>query len=175
MVGALAPLGEGLSTLSARLLSAPGTSSVGDVVPALINELVAVTDPVTLVLDDYHLISNDEIHAGMAVLVDDRPSVLRLVISSRIWPPLPVTRLRGRGQLLDINIEELRLSAGETQELIGQELPGALGTADVALLHDRAEGWVTGVHLAGLSLRGHPGNDRHIGDYLLTEVLDRQP
>jgi LuxR family maltose regulon positive regulatory protein len=93
--------------------------------------------------------------------------------------------LRGRGQLVDITIEELPLSADETKELIEQELPGKLGAEEHQLLHERTEGWVTGLHLAALSLRGHPhpkrlvkefaGNDRHIGDYLLTEVIQQQP
>src|SRR5947209_174298 len=109
VLAALAPLGERLGTLSARLLSAPGTTLVDDVVLALINELTALTDPVTLILDDYHMISNDEIHAAMAVLVEHIPRTLRLVISSRTRPPLPATRLRGRSQLVDITIEELRL------------------------------------------------------------------
>jgi ATP/maltotriose-dependent transcriptional regulator MalT len=160
VLAALDPLGEGLCTLSARLLSAPGTTPVDDVVPALINELTAVTDPVTLVLDDYHLISNHEIHAAMAVLVQHIPRTLRLIISSRTRPPLPTTRLRGRGQLVDITIEELRLSADETKELIEQELPGKLGAEEHQLLHERTEGWVTGLHLAALSLRGHPDPKR---------------
>jgi LuxR family transcriptional regulator, maltose regulon positive regulatory protein len=184
-LAALAPLGEGLSRVSARLLSAPGTSPVDDVVPALINELTVVGDPVTLVLDDYHLISNDEVHAAMAVLVEHLPRTLRLVISSRTCPPLPVVRLRGRGELVDISSEDLRLSVEESKELIEQELPGTLGAEGLALLCERTEGWVTGLHLAALSLRGHPdperlvqefaGDDRHIGAYLLTEVLQQQP
>ncbi|MCW2631314.1 MAG: helix-turn-helix transcriptional regulator, partial [Pseudonocardia sp.] len=185
VLAAVAPLGEGLTALSTQLLMTPGTNIVDDVAPALINELTTVGVPATLVVDDYHLISNTEIHAAMAVLAAHVPRTLRLVISGRSQPPLPLTRLRGSGRLVDINVEELRLSADETRELIKRELPGRLTSEEIALLHERTEGWVTGLHLAVLSLRRHPdperlirefaGTDRNIGDYLLTEVLEQQP
>jgi LuxR family maltose regulon positive regulatory protein len=185
ILAALAPIGEGLATRSTRLLNASGTTVIEDVVPALMNELTAVTEPVTLVLDDYQLIGNDEIHHSMSLLAEHLPVTLRLVIASRTTPALPTIKLRGKGQLVDINADELRFSTAETGDLLQREMHADLSAEDVGLLRDRTEGWAAGLHLAALSLRGLPdphhlihrfaGDDRHIGDYLFSEVLDRQP
>ncbi|HEX2045413.1 MAG TPA: LuxR C-terminal-related transcriptional regulator [Gaiellaceae bacterium] len=171
--------------LALALLRAPGASLVDDVVPALVNDLEQGDSPLALVLDDYHLIGNQEIHEALAFLVEHRPARLRLVLATRADPPLPLPRLRARGELLEIRAEELRFSAEETEAFLNGVLDLRLEPEDVRLLHERTEGWAAGLYLAALSLRGrgdaHPfieafaGDDRHVVDYLVTEVLERQP
>ncbi len=171
---------------SARLLQTPGTDVVGEVVPALTNELCALDGPVTVVVDDYHLIDSGEVHRGVGVLLERLPATLRLVLVSRVEPPLPLTRLRGQGRLAEIGVAELRLSAAETAELLARETGAVLDARAVEQLHQRTEGWVAGAHLAALSLRSHPGDvatviaewgrgDRRLGEYLMAEVLTRVP
>jgi LuxR family transcriptional regulator, maltose regulon positive regulatory protein len=154
---------------------------------ALINELAADPGPdeVLLVLDDYHLIDSEPVHASVAFLLENLPPGLRVVVSSRADPPLPLARLRARGQLAELGTADLRFTtdeaAGLLREAIGAELPGVAVTALVA----RTEGWAAGLQLAGLSLRGHAdpagfaaafsGSHRFVLDYLADEVLDGQP
>ena len=186
VLAALVPAGRGLGAASARLLAAPGTTALGDVVPALLNELAAETEPVTLVIDDYHTITHREVQDAMALLVERIPPTLCLVIASRTQPSmLPIARWRGRGRLVELTATDLALSAGETAELLARELPTPPSAADAARLHERTEGWAAGLHLAVLSLRQRPdlhdgivgltGDTREIGDYLAAEVLAGQP
>jgi len=156
-------------------------------VTALINELAANPGPaeVLLVLDDYHLIDSEPVHESVAFLLENLPPGLRVVVSGRTDPPLPLARLRARGQLAELRAADLRFTtdeaAGLLREAIGAELPGAA----VAALVARTEGWAAGLQLAGLSLRGHAdpvgfaaafsGSHRFVLDYLADEVLDGQP
>jgi LuxR family maltose regulon positive regulatory protein len=142
-------------------------------------------DEVLLVVDDYHVIEAPEVHRSVAFLLDHVPSALRLVVASRSDPPLPLARLRARGQLGEFRARDLRFTPDESAELlrtaVGRELPDHV----VAALGERTEGWAAGLQLAGLSLRGHDdvagfvahfsGSHRYVLDYLAEEVLDRQP
>src|SRR5580693_9219313 len=126
-------------------------------VTALINELAADPGPdeVLLVLDDYHLIDSEPVHESVAFLLENLPPGLRVVVSGRTDPPLPLARLRARGQLAELRAADLRFTADEAagllREATGAEPPGAA----VAALVARTEGWAAGLQLAGLSLRGH--------------------
>jgi LuxR family transcriptional regulator, maltose regulon positive regulatory protein len=185
----------GLTGRSVQLLGAPGTSTATDMVPALLDELAALDAPVTLVVDDYHLADSAEVHRGVAFLVTHLPATLRLVLVSRTEPPLPLARLRGQGRVAELGVEDLRLSAAESAELLAAEAD-ATGTVwppgDAARLHARTEGWIIGVHLGVLSRRGHsatapswpsplatsrPGDERarHLVGYLRGEVLTPLP
>jgi LuxR family maltose regulon positive regulatory protein len=138
-----------------------------------------------LVLDDYHLIEAPAVHASVEFLLDRLPPGLRLVVATRADPPLPLARLRGRGQLAELRERDLRFTLAETaaflREVTGLDLPAA----SVAALQDRTEGWAAGVQLAALSLQGQAdpagfvagfsGSNRYILDYLTEEVLARQP
>jgi ATP/maltotriose-dependent transcriptional regulator MalT len=157
------------------------------VTTTVINELTVLSgeSPVTLILDDYHLIDAPAVHTSVGFLLDRLPLGLRLVLTSRADPPLPLARLRGRGQLAELRAADLRFSLAETaaflQETTGLDLP----PVSVAKLQDRTEGWAVGVQLAALSLQGHPdpagfvesfaGSHRYVLDYLTQEVLARQP
>src|SRR5499425_327710 len=157
------------------------------VAAAVINQLAVVPDAgaVILVLDDYHLIEAATVQDSVAFLVERLPPGLRLVLASRTDPPLPLARLRARGQLAELRAGDLRFTLGETaaflREATGLDLPTEL----VAALQERTEGWAAGVQLAALSLRGHAdpagfvatfsGSHRFVLDYLSEEVLARQP
>ena len=154
-------------------------------VTALVNELAAAPDDVALVVDDYHLIDAPEVHRSLEFLLDHLPASLHLVLASRSDPPLPLARLRARGQLTELRADELRFTPDETAELlrvtVGHDLPDAV----VAALGERTEGWAAGLQLAALSLQGRAdvtrfveefsGSHRFVLDYLTEEVLERQP
>jgi LuxR family maltose regulon positive regulatory protein len=165
----------------------PPPGSVEGLVAALINELAADPGPdeVLLVLDDYHLVDSGPVHESVAFLLENLPPGLRVVVSSRADPPLPLARLRARGQLAELRTADLRFIAEEAAALLGETAgPGLPGTAAAALVA-RTEGWAAGLQLAGLSLRGHAdpagfaaafsGSHRFVLDYLADEVLDGQP
>ena len=154
---------------------------------ALINELAAEPgrDEVLLVLDDYHLVDSGPVHESVAFLLENLPPGLRLVVSGRADPPLPLARLRARGQLAELRAAELRFTTEEAAALLGEAAGPGLPDAAVAALTARTEGWAAGLQLAALSLRGHAdaagfvaafsGSHRFVLDYLADEVLDGQP
>jgi ATP/maltotriose-dependent transcriptional regulator MalT len=154
-------------------------------VTALINELADPgPDEVLLVLDDYHLVDSGPVHESVAFLLENLPPGLRVVVSSRADPPLPLARLRARGQLAELRATDLRFTDEEAAALLSEAAgPGLPGTT-VAALVARTEGWAAGLQLAGLSLRGHTdaagfaaafsGSHRFVLDYLADEVLAGQ-
>ncbi len=152
---------------------------------ALVNDLGAAPRPVVLVLDDYHLVQALPVHQQVAFLLEHRPPQLHLVIASREDPPLPLARLRARGQVEEIRQADLEFTPEEAAAFLREALDRELSLADVAVLHDRTEGWAAGLQLAALSLRGHAdlhgflqgfaGSHRYVLDYLIEEVLHRQP
>jgi ATP/maltotriose-dependent transcriptional regulator MalT len=166
-------------------LHSPGTTVTDQVLPLLINDLAELTEPVVLVLDDYHLIENGEIHGAIELLVERMPSTVQLVISTRSDPPLPLSRLRARGQLTDIRGADLRFNVTEAGVFLNDVVGLELEPDEITRLHERTEGWAAGLQLAGLSLRGREdhrqfidsfaGDDQQIVDYLGFEVLDSQP
>jgi ATP/maltotriose-dependent transcriptional regulator MalT len=178
---ALRTLGEELGTRSLALLRAPGVDLVGEMVPVLIGELDAFQRPLVVALDDYHQLEGDAVHTGLRRLLDYLPGHVCVAIATRTEPPLQVSRLRARGQLVEVAADELRFSPSEAEVLFNQFLDLGLDHQDVAALHQRAEGWPAALYLAGLSLRHRAdrhafiarfaGDDRHIVDYLGEEVL----
>jgi LuxR family transcriptional regulator, maltose regulon positive regulatory protein len=155
------------------------------VVTVVVNELVEGPEQVVLVLDDYHLVEAPPVHDSLAVLLERLPPQLRLVLASRADPPLPLARLRAGGQLTELREADLRFTPQEAAALLRTAVGPELPEAAVAALGDRTEGWVAGLQLAALSLRGQDdigafveefsGSHRYVLDYLAEEVLDRQP
>jgi LuxR family transcriptional regulator, maltose regulon positive regulatory protein len=155
------------------------------VLPTLLDELATIDHQVALILDDYHLVENRTVHEQLGFVLEQMPRTFQLVIATRSDPMLPLARLRARGELLELRAEELRFQAGEAAELLDGVLGSALTDAQVELLCRRTEGWAAGLHLAGLSLTGRgdgeafiqtfAGDNRHIVDFLMAEVLDGQP
>jgi LuxR family maltose regulon positive regulatory protein len=172
--------------LAGRVGQLPPGSFEG-LVTALINELAADrgADEVLLVLDDYHLVDSASVHESVAFLLENLPPGLRVVVSGRAGPPLPLARLRARGQLAELRVAELRFTGEEAAALLGEAAGPGLPAPAVAALLARTEGWAAGLRLAGLSLRGHAdaagfvaafsGSHRFVLDYLADEVLDDQP
>ena len=167
------------------LLRAPGVDLMDEAVPALINELLETASETVLLLDDYHVIQHEAIHAGMGFLLEHLPGNHRFVIASRSEPPLPLARLRARGSLSEIDPEQLGFSEPEAEYLLNEVHRLGLAVETVSRVHQRTEGWAAGLYLAALSLRdrrdadeliaGFSGGDRRIVDYLAGEVLDQQP
>jgi LuxR family maltose regulon positive regulatory protein len=152
---------------------------------ALLNDLDAISDDVVLVLDDYHVIDTRDVQDGMAFLLEHLPPQIHLVIASRTDPPLPLARLRGRGELAEIRAADLRFTPSEAAEYLNGVMGLVLTAADVAALEGRTEGWIAALQLAALSMQGREdtaafidgfaGDDRYIVDFLAEEVLQRQP
>jgi len=164
----------------------PPPGSLAGLVAALVNELAADPGPdeVLLVLDDYHLVGSGPVHESVAFLLENLPPGLRVVVSSRADPPLPLARLRARGQLAELRAADLRFTPEEAAALLGEAAGPGLSAAAAETLTARTEGWAAGLQLAALSLRGHAdpagflaafsGSHRFVLDYLADEVLDRQ-
>jgi LuxR family transcriptional regulator, maltose regulon positive regulatory protein len=166
-------------------LSAPQPPRPEVVVTALVNDLAALPAPSVLVLDDYHVVRDPAVHAAVVLLLDHLPPALHLVIASREDPPLPLPRLRARRQLVEVRAADLGFSVGEATAFLDTGLGLRLPEALVTMLVERTEGWAAGLQLAGLALRDRPdpaafvtaftGGHRLVADYLLAEVLERQP
>ena len=184
VIEALHVVAASVGEASASILRTPGVDVVEDVLPALLNEVDEVAKDCVFVVEDYHVIDNATIHEAVAYLVDHAPPNLEVVISTGVEPPLPLARLRGRGELLEIATTELRFSEDEAHTMLVTHQGLALDQSAVRRLVARTEGWPAGLYLAGLSLAGraHPhefidefaGDDRHVVDYLTTEVLAAQ-
>jgi len=185
VIAAVAAVSPGTGEASLQVLTAPGAKSAEGVLTPLINDLERLTAPVTLVLDDYHLISNRRLLECVEYLVEHLPRTLRLVVSARADPELPLARLRARGEMTEIRADALRFSDVEAAELLNGTFGLGLAPAEIDALQQRTEGWAAGLYLAGLSLRGRAdpsrlvwafaGDDRQIVDYLVAEVLDALP
>jgi LuxR family maltose regulon positive regulatory protein len=151
---------------------------------ALLNDLTTLGD-VVLVLDDYHAIESPPIDEALTFFVDHLPPQLRLVIASREDPPLPLARLRARGHLTELRAADLRFTPDEAAEFLNEAMGLKLSARDIDALESRTEGWIAGLQLAALSMQGRSdtasfiqaftGSHRFVLDYLMEEVLQRQP
>ena len=181
VVAALRNVHPDLMVGADALLRTPGMSPMRQVVPQLINELAAADEPTVLVLDDYHLVSNEEVHSSVQHLIEHLPPQLRLVIATRSDPPLPLSRLRASGSMLEIRVGQLAFSNDDAVEFMARRFGVDLDSTSAASLRQRTEGWPAGLQLAGLSLVGESdprdfvdrfaGDDRNVADYLISEVL----
>jgi LuxR family maltose regulon positive regulatory protein len=177
--------GSAAGAVALRRLDAAGSDVLRDVLPAFVNELASAEAPLVLVLDDYHLVTSGRVHATVATLLDRSPPQLHLMVITRADPPLPLSRLRVRGDLAELRAEDLRFSAGEAVEFFSSRLGPLLSEHDVLRLLARTEGWAAGLQLAALRLRDRAdpadfierltGADWHIVNYLGEEVLATQP
>ena len=155
------------------------------VLATLVNELAALPGGLDLVLDDYHLAEGPAITDDVAFLVEHLPPQVQLVISTRADPALPLARLRARGELVEFRASDLRFTHDEMAAYLNDVVGLDLGASDIATLEDRTEGWIAALQLAALSLQGRDdapafiagfaGDDRYVVDYLVEEVLGRQP
>jgi LuxR family maltose regulon positive regulatory protein len=172
--------GEGV--LSA--LRSPEAPRIEAIMAALINELAALPGELTLILDDYHLIDSEPVHGVISFLLEHLPPNVHLVISSRIDPPLLLSRLRARNQMMKLDATELSFTSEEAATFLNSVMGLELSAEDVAALEERTEGWIAGLQLAALSMRDRAdvsgfvkafsGSHRDVLDYLAEEVLERQ-
>jgi LuxR family transcriptional regulator, maltose regulon positive regulatory protein len=184
LVAAMKTTAPGAGAGALSLLQPPQPPNEAGLV-ALLNDLDAISNDVVLVLDDYHVVEARDVHDGMAFLLEHLPPQIHLVIGSRADPPLPLARLRGRGELVEIRAADLRFTPGEAAAYLNEMMGLQLTAADVAALEGRTEGWIAALQLAALSLQGREdvaafidgfaGDDRYIVDFLAEEVLQRQP
>jgi LuxR family maltose regulon positive regulatory protein len=175
-----------LQELQPAALASVDTFPIEVFLTSLINEIsIANPERFALVLDDYHAIRAQHIHSALTSLIDHLPPPMHLVVAARADPPLPTPRLMGRGQLTEIRQADLRFTLDEATQFLNQMMGLGLKAADVATLTSRTEGWITGLQMAAVSMRGtedaagfiraFTGSDRHVLDYLVEEVLQRQP
>jgi LuxR family maltose regulon positive regulatory protein len=185
VAAALQRVEPGLGSRALAALRDPGADLVETVLPRFLNDLVDLDHDLVLVVEDYHVITNPDVHRALAYLIERSPDALRIVLSTREDPPLPLGRLRARGELAEVRAADLRFSDDEAAAFLVDALGLELSAADVVRLQARTEGWPAALYLAALSLRGRSdasrvierfaGDDRYVVDYLTTEVLARQP
>ena len=184
VIAALQTVAPAVGTRPLALIEA-GQPPIEVVLGALLNQLNAFSKDLVLVLDDYHVIDHGQIHDGMAFFVDRLPPHVHLVMASRADPPLPLARLRARGELVEIRAADLRFTSDEAASYFNEVMALELAPGDLAMLEGRTEGWIAALQLAALSMQGRDtvaefvkgfaGDDRYIVDYLVEEVLQRQP
>jgi LuxR family maltose regulon positive regulatory protein len=183
--------GAGLD-VDPALLDAHQGMSPSSALTAIVNDVARAVEetPAThwvLVLDDVHVIGASDVHEAMSFLLDHLPRRLHLLMATRSDPPLPLPLLRVRGELTEVRGADLRFTRREAVEFLNSVMGLQLSTDDVAALEERTEGWIAGLQLAALSLRGiqetdavagfieaFTGSNRFVIDYLADEVLARQ-
>ncbi len=191
LIAALQTIDPAIGQASLSVLRSPQAPQAEAALTLLINEIVDVQGRLVLVLDDYHLIEADAIHTAVAFLLDHLPSQVQLVIATRSDPPLPLARLRARGQLTELRQTDLRFTLDEATELLNHVTQIELPADSIAALTSRTEGWVAGLQMATLALQARldparpedaatfvqafTGSNRYVLDYLAEEVFQRQP
>ncbi len=171
-------------------LQSPQPPPIESTLTALLNEIAAIRDNFLLVLDDYHIIDSKPIDNALAFLLEHPSPQMHLVITTREDPQLPLARLRARGQLTELRITDLRFTPSEAAEFLNQVMGLNLTTEDINALETRTEGWIAGLQLAAIALRGpismqghkdaagfvksFTGSHHFVMDYLVEEVLGQQ-
>lgn len=155
--------------------------SIGALMRPLINQLCALPEGLCIILDDLQSVTEPAVHEAIAFLVDHQPAQLQLIFASRNEPPFSLARLRGQGQIVEYRCEDLRFTLEEAEVFCNEVMQLSLPRELVGTLAGRTEGWIVGLHLAAMSLNHHPdkasfvrdfsGDNRHITDFLLDEVL----
>jgi LuxR family maltose regulon positive regulatory protein len=185
VMASLRTIAPEVGTEALALLETPSPVSPQALLTGLVNDLADVKRELVLVIDDYHVIETRTVHDGLAFLMANLPPNVHLVLASRVDPPLPLARLRARGDLVEVRAADLRFTAEEASDYLTGAMGLSLTPQQIATLDDRTEGWIAALQLAALSMRGREdvadfvagfaGDDRYIVDYLVEEVLQNQP
>jgi LuxR family transcriptional regulator, maltose regulon positive regulatory protein len=185
MVQALRRIEPGVGTVALRALQRASVDFERVLLPSLLNDLNAIGLPLVLVLDDYHLITDTNCHRTVIFFLDHLPAGTHLLLATRVDPPLPLARMRAKGELAELRMADFEFSDEEAAALLNGAMGLRLTVEDVERLAERTEGWAAGLYLAGLSLRGRAnpsgfvaafhGDNRHVADYLAADVLAQQP
>ncbi|HEY5474587.1 MAG TPA: hypothetical protein VIK32_15540, partial [Candidatus Limnocylindrales bacterium] len=167
------------------MLQSPQPPPTETMLTALLNEITTLPYGLVLVLDDYHLVDSEPVNEALAFLLEHLPPQMHLVIATREDPRLPLARWRARGQLTELRAADLRFTPSEAAEFLNRVMGLDLSAGDVTALESRTEGWIAGLQLAALSIQGRSdavsfiqtftGSHRFVLDYLVEEVLQRQP
>ena len=185
LIAALQTVAPGVGAGAMGALQSPQPPPPESILTALLNDISLVQGRFVLVLDDYHVVDATAVDAALGFLLDHLPPQLHLVIATREDPYLSLSRLRARGQLTELRAADLRFTPAEASEFLREVMGLDLTEEDVAALESRTEGWIAGLQLAAISMRGHEdsaafitsfsGSHRFILDYLMEEVLQQQP
>ncbi len=180
-VQTVADVGEGLLDM----LRSPQPPPAESILTALLNEISTVPEGFVLVLDDYHVIDARPVDDVLTFLIEHLPPRMHLLICTREDPHFPLPRLRARGQLTELRVADLRFTSSEAAAFLNQVMGLDLSAEQISTVEARTEGWIAGLQLAALSMRGREdisgfiksfaGDNRYILDYLVEEVLQRQP
>jgi LuxR family maltose regulon positive regulatory protein len=181
---------EGIGKQSLGLLQTTQSPDLEGNLAPLVNDLAGIPADFVLVLDDYHIIRNPSIHRSLSYFIEHAPAQFHVILASRTDPPLPLALLRGRGQLLDIRLNDLRFSNEDANSFLNSGMGLNLEAQAVDALNGKAEGWAAGLQMAALSLQeaaasqdrqrvedfiaSFSGSNRYILDYLIEEILNRQ-
>ena len=176
-----ADVGEGVL----GMLQSPQPPPTESMLTALLNEIATLPHGVVLVLDDYHVVDSEPVDEALAFLLEHLPPQMHLVIATREDPHLPLARWRARGQLTELRAADLRFTPSEAAEFLNRVMGLDLSAEDITALETRTEGWIAGLQMAALSIQGRSdaagfiqaftGSHRFVLDYLVEEVLQRQP
>lgn len=185
VLAALEKLHPGISANAIALLHSEQPAPIETVLIALLNALQTLQQDSILALDDYHVIETPAIHQHMTFLLDHLPPQFHLLLTSRVDPPLPLSRLRARHSLVELRADDLRFTLDEAATFLHTVMGLRLPPEHIAVLEERTEGWIAGLQLAALSMQGRKdaesfvstfaGSHRYIIDYLTEEVLRQQP
>jgi LuxR family maltose regulon positive regulatory protein len=185
LVAALQTIAATLGAGVMGALQSPQAPPIDAILTTLLNDITTITDDFVLVLDDYHALDAKPVDHALTFLLDHLPPRMHLVIATREDPQLPLARLRVRDQLTELRVADLRFTPAEAAAFLNQGVGLALSADDIAALERRTEGWVAGLQLAAISLQGHAdaagfiqsftGSHHFVMDYLVEEVLQRQP
>ena len=166
-------------------LSSHPVPPIEQVLTSLINQAAESLHPFVLVADDLHTVTDPRIHQDLAFLVKNLPPQMSLAVSSRADPPWPLGGLRAHGQMVELRTDDLRFTQEETVAFLNQAMQLELGNRDLVTLRQRTEGWIAGLQMVALSLQGRTepstfiqslaGSHRFILDYLVEEVIEKQP
>lgn len=183
LIGSLQHLQPRLGTRALNLLNSSDSLPIEGILTELINDLVEVAGQIALVLDDYHVIENDEIHSTLSLFIERMPSQLHLYITSRVDPPLRLTRLRARGELIEIRASELQFTFQEAAPFVNSTPEITLSSDEVSELVALTEGWAVGIQLIAPNVsrwsddpfsRHSIKTYRYVVDYLIDEVFSPQ-
>jgi len=184
LVAALRTIAANIGEGALGVLQSPRPPPTESILTALLNEISTIPDDFVLVLDDYHVVDAKPVDDALTFLLDHLPSQMHLVIATREDPNLPLARLRVRGQLGELRAADLRFTPDEAAGFLNEVMGLNLSAEDIAALETRTEGWIAGLQLAALSMRGHKdatsfiqsftGSHHFVLDYLVEEVLQQQ-
>jgi len=185
LIAALQMIAPNIGLELSTVLQSPQPPPAESILTSLLNEITIIPNDFNLILDDYHLVDSKSVDQALTFLVEHLPSQMHVVITTREDPSLPLARLRARSQLTELRAADLRFTPSEASDFIKQGIGLNLSTEEIAVLDARTEGWIAGLQLAAISMKDNKdisgfirefaGDHRYIVDYLVEEVLQRQP